>query len=105
MDFLRPEGHRWTALFDGLHTELQVAARASRTSQPSTPASAPALFGEQQLGVMGELHPLVHERYDLPEAPLLAAELDLESLLAGHPGALLRCSRCRPSRRCWKTWP
>jgi phenylalanyl-tRNA synthetase beta chain len=36
--------------------------------------------GETVLGVFGELHPLVKERYDLAAAPLLAADLDLEAL-------------------------
>jgi phenylalanyl-tRNA synthetase beta chain len=36
--------------------------------------------GETVLGVFGELHPLVKERYDLAAPPLLAADLDLEAL-------------------------
>ncbi len=43
------------------------------------------LLGEQQLGVMGELHPLVCENYDLPDYPILAAELDLDALLEVIP--------------------
>jgi phenylalanyl-tRNA synthetase beta chain len=39
------------------------------------------LVGETSMGVMGELHPLVHERYDFGEAPVLAAELDFDSIL------------------------
>jgi phenylalanyl-tRNA synthetase beta chain len=34
---------------------------------------------------MGELHPLVRERYDLPETPLIAAELDLKKILENIP--------------------
>jgi phenylalanyl-tRNA synthetase beta chain len=41
--------------------------------------------GENRIGVIGELHPLVHERYSLPDTPLVAAELDLERLLAIIP--------------------
>ena len=37
------------------------------------------------LGYMGELHPLVRERYDLPETPVVAAELDLEKILENIP--------------------
>jgi phenylalanyl-tRNA synthetase beta chain len=54
---------------------------------------------ERQIGVMGELHPLVVKNYDLPErndlfrqrndlfrqAPVLAAELDLQALLEAIP--------------------
>ncbi len=35
--------------------------------------------------MLGELHPLVRERYELPEAPLLAAEFDLDLLLEAIP--------------------
>mgnify|MGYP001823847727 CR=1 FL=1 len=40
----------------------------------------------QALGYMGELHPLVRERYDLPETPVIAAELDLAKILESIPG-------------------
>jgi phenylalanyl-tRNA synthetase beta chain len=43
------------------------------------------LLDQQPLGVMGELHPLVRERYELPPNPLLAAELNLDLLLAAAP--------------------
>jgi phenylalanyl-tRNA synthetase beta chain len=44
------------------------------------------LHGEHYLGTLGELHPLVRERYELPAgAPLLAAELDLPALQAATP--------------------
>jgi phenylalanyl-tRNA synthetase beta chain len=42
--------------------------------------SARIFLGEQDLGVIGEVHPLVRERYDLPEAPVLAADLDLQAI-------------------------
>jgi phenylalanyl-tRNA synthetase beta chain len=44
--------------------------------------------GESILGVVGEIHPLVRSQYDFPaafKAPLLAAELNLEKLLASIP--------------------
>ncbi len=43
------------------------------------------MLGERQVGVFGELHPLVHERYDLPETPLLAADLDVQAMLQHVP--------------------
>jgi phenylalanyl-tRNA synthetase beta chain len=47
------------------------------------------LCGEKQLGVFGELHPQVREHYDWPAAfsgtPLLAADLDMDTLLALVP--------------------
>ncbi|NIM95098.1 MAG: phenylalanine--tRNA ligase subunit beta [Anaerolineales bacterium] len=39
------------------------------------------VLGERTVGVFGEIHPLVHERYDFSEAPVLAAELDLDAIL------------------------
>jgi phenylalanyl-tRNA synthetase beta chain len=37
---------------------------------------------KQEIGVFGELHPLLKERLELPETPVLAAELNLEAILA-----------------------
>jgi phenylalanyl-tRNA synthetase beta chain len=42
---------------------------------------ARVLVGEKQVGVFGELHPLVKERYDLGISPVLTAEFDLDALL------------------------
>jgi phenylalanyl-tRNA synthetase beta chain len=39
-----------------------------------------------EAGTLGELHPLVAEAYELPEQPILVAELDLEALLGGIQG-------------------
>ncbi len=36
----------------------------------------------EDMGVMGELHPLVREALELPEQPICAAEFDLDTLLA-----------------------
>ncbi|WP_075072849.1 phenylalanine--tRNA ligase subunit beta [Longilinea arvoryzae] len=38
--------------------------------------------GETRLGVIGELHPLVKERYDFMAPPVMAAEFDVKALLA-----------------------
>ncbi|HSO28177.1 MAG TPA: hypothetical protein VLS48_08915, partial [Anaerolineales bacterium] len=38
--------------------------------------------GGEVLGVMGELHPLVQANYETLDAPVLAAEISLETLLA-----------------------
>jgi phenylalanyl-tRNA synthetase beta chain len=46
---------------------------------------ARVLIGERQLGVLGELHPKVCERYDLAERPVVTAELDLEMILESIP--------------------
>jgi phenylalanyl-tRNA synthetase beta chain len=36
-------------------------------------------------GILGELHPLVRQRYDLPTAPLLVADLNLQAILETIP--------------------
>jgi phenylalanyl-tRNA synthetase beta chain len=41
--------------------------------------------GEEEIGVLGEIHPAVREAFDLPDRRLAAAELDLEALLAQVP--------------------
>ncbi|MCJ7703818.1 MAG: phenylalanine--tRNA ligase subunit beta [Anaerolineales bacterium] len=46
---------------------------------------ARVLAGKTQVGVMGELHPQVTSNYDLPETPLLAADFDLQAILAAVP--------------------
>jgi phenylalanyl-tRNA synthetase beta chain len=46
---------------------------------------AQVLIGERPVGVMGELHPQVRANYSLPEAPLLAADFDLDAILKAIP--------------------
>ncbi len=41
--------------------------------------------GETTIGLFGELHPLVKEKFDLREAPVLVAEFDLEAMRAIQP--------------------
>jgi phenylalanyl-tRNA synthetase beta chain len=40
---------------------------------------------DQELGYCGEIHPLVVDNYDLPDAPILAAELDVGSISTQVP--------------------
>jgi phenylalanyl-tRNA synthetase beta chain len=51
-------------------------------SVASGEAEAPSLTGDSVVGVMGELHPLVREAFDLPAQPVCMLELDLDELLA-----------------------
>ncbi len=46
---------------------------------------ARVLAGGRQVGVIGELHPLVRENYELPEWPLLAGDFNLEAILEDVP--------------------
>jgi phenylalanyl-tRNA synthetase beta chain len=46
---------------------------------------ARVMAGDRYLGVFGELHPMVYEKYDFPPPPLLAAEFDLAALMNEIP--------------------
>jgi len=71
-------------LFAGLHIgELRFAPGEHASMHPGK--CARITVGETELGVMGELHPLVHEHYELTEAPLLAADLDLRAIRENIP--------------------
>jgi phenylalanyl-tRNA synthetase beta chain len=83
MDFYDLKGILVT-LLDGLH--IEEARYLPVEAAPFHPAKCASLMlGERELGVMGELHPLVRERYELPETPLVAAELDLQVLMDAIP--------------------
>lgn len=45
------------------------------------PRCARILLDGKEVGVMGELHPLVREAFDLPQQPILVADLALDPLL------------------------
>jgi len=46
------------------------------------------LLGQHSAGVIGELHPLVHERYEFLGNPVLAAEIDLDAIVENIPYAV-----------------
>ncbi|OGO14737.1 MAG: phenylalanine--tRNA ligase subunit beta [Chloroflexi bacterium RBG_13_68_17] len=83
MDFFDVKGVI-TGLLDDLHI---AAGRYEPVEHPSFhPGKAARLvIDDRPIGILGEVHPLVRERYDFPEVPLLAADLDLEALLASIP--------------------
>jgi phenylalanyl-tRNA synthetase beta chain len=83
MDFFDLKG-LLDALLEDLHIEgAHYEPHEHPTFHPGK--CARLLVGEQQLGVLGELHPLVRERYELSANPLIAADLDLKALLAAIP--------------------
>jgi phenylalanyl-tRNA synthetase beta chain len=47
--------------------------------------AAEVKVGDKVVGVFGELHPLVKDKYDIDDAPVVAAEFDLDSLRAVAP--------------------
>ncbi len=87
MDFYDLKG-LLAALLDGLHIpEVRYEPGEHPTFHPGK--CARVWSGDRQIGVFGELHPLVRQRYDWPtafaSAPILAADLDLDTLLALIP--------------------
>jgi phenylalanyl-tRNA synthetase beta chain len=55
--------------------EVEAAFHPGRCAQ--------VMVGDALIGIMGELHPLVCEAFDLPEQSVCALEFDLDTLLAG----------------------
>ncbi|MCC6804502.1 MAG: phenylalanine--tRNA ligase subunit beta, partial [Anaerolineae bacterium] len=71
-------------LLDGLHIGGASYQPARHTTfHPGR--SAALVIGETEIGVFGEVHPLVAERFELTDAPVLAAEFDLDLLLGFVP--------------------
>ncbi len=69
------------SLMNGLHLE-GVAYDASREIPTFHPGkSARLMVGETEIGVMGEVHPLVRQNYDFMEGAVLAAELYLDEMM------------------------
>ncbi|GJM43052.1 MAG: phenylalanine--tRNA ligase beta subunit [Ardenticatenaceae bacterium] len=74
------------ALFNELHLNISYEPLDHPTYRPGR--TARMLLGETQVGVMGELHPLVVEQFDLQlekDQPVLAADIDLDALIAHIP--------------------
>ena len=59
--------------------------------------------GEDVVGVMGELHPLVRESFDLPDQPVCALEFDMDKLLAALRAEPLGLSLgTKPQDKAWE---
>jgi phenylalanyl-tRNA synthetase beta chain len=87
MDFYDLKG-LLAGLFENLHVpDIHYEPADNPTFHPGK--CARVLSGEKHLGLFGELHPQVRVRYDWPAAfdriPVLAADLDLDALLALVP--------------------
>jgi phenylalanyl-tRNA synthetase beta chain len=72
-----------TGLLNELHVDFQIEPAEHPTFHPGK--TARILVGEHQIGVFGELHPLVHERYDFSPNPVIAADLNLDLLISLIP--------------------
>ncbi|MCX6036501.1 MAG: phenylalanine--tRNA ligase subunit beta [Chloroflexi bacterium] len=86
MDFYDLKGVL-TTLLDGLRIpEVRFEPAEHPSFHPGK--CAKVMSGERQIGVFGELHPQVRGQYDWPASfrtPVLAADLDLDTLLALIP--------------------
>ncbi len=66
-------------LMDRLHVEVAYQATQHPTFHPGR--TAVVRVGDVELGVLGEVHPVVRDRFDLPNQRVCLAELDLDALL------------------------
>jgi phenylalanyl-tRNA synthetase beta chain len=82
-DFHDLKGILYT-MFEGLHLPgMHLEPEQNPSFHPGK--CAKVLLGDQKIGVFGEIHPLVKERLEVNESPLLAADLDVEAIIANIP--------------------
>jgi len=72
-------------LLSGLHYTDVTYAPTDSVSYLHPGKAAEVRVGDKVVGVFGELHPLVKDRYEVEEAPVLAAEFDLDALRSVSP--------------------
>jgi phenylalanyl-tRNA synthetase beta chain len=72
-----------TSLMEELHIEFHVEPTNHPTFHPGK--CSRILVGEQQIGVFGVLHPLVHEHYDFSPNPVVAGDINLDLLISLIP--------------------
>ncbi|MCB8943566.1 MAG: phenylalanine--tRNA ligase subunit beta [Ardenticatenaceae bacterium] len=75
-------------LFGALHMAVSYEAATHPSYRPGR--TARVMLGDKQLGVMGELHPLVVEKFDMRlenDQPVLATELDVDTIISNIPFA------------------
>lgn len=85
MDFFDLKGVL-EALSQELHVNVAYEASENPIFRPGR--TARLMLNENQIGLMGEIHPLVVEQFDLrvdKEQPVLAADVDLDALIAQIP--------------------
>ncbi|HEX9617443.1 MAG TPA: phenylalanine--tRNA ligase subunit beta, partial [Anaerolineales bacterium] len=83
MDFYDLKGILDAGL-DGLHVgDVRYEPGVYPTFHPGK--CARIYLDDQEIGVMGEIHPLVLEKYELPDSAVLAAELDMDAIMARIP--------------------
>jgi phenylalanyl-tRNA synthetase beta chain len=83
MDFYDLKGVLQTALTGVQVGELSFEPIQNPTYHPGK--CARVILQGKEVGVFGELHPLIQEQYELPETPIIAGEFDLNLILEGMP--------------------
>jgi phenylalanyl-tRNA synthetase beta chain len=73
-----------TGLMVGLHLDFSIETALHPSFHPGK--CARLLVGDTQVGVFGELHPLVQDHYDFSPNPILVADLNLDLLFRLIPG-------------------
>jgi len=71
------------SMMEGLHTTINFKPFEHPTFHPGK--CARMMVGDKQVGVFGELHPLVHERYDFAPNPVMAADINMDLLISLVP--------------------
>ena len=84
LDFYDMKG-RLELILSGLRLSGVTYTAAESTSHLHPGKAAEIKVNGQVVGVFGELHPMVKEKYELGDAPVLVAEFDLETLRAVNP--------------------
>lgn len=82
MDFFDLKGII-TKLLDELHIDFTVEPIENASFHPGK--TARIMVKEQQVGVFGELHPQVQEKYDFSPNPVVAADINLDLLITLIP--------------------
>ena len=77
---------------EALLTPAQVSVRPAAHPALHPGRCAAILIGDQEIGVIGELHPRWRQGYELPQAPVLF-ELDLEAVLKAQVPAFAPVAR------------
>jgi len=84
MDFFDMKG-RLELLLSGLRLSDVTYAVADSVPYLHPGKTAQVVIGDKVVGVFGELHPLVKDKFDVGDAPIVAAEFDLDVLRSVSP--------------------
>jgi phenylalanyl-tRNA synthetase beta chain len=75
------------ALLESLHLEDRVSWERGQHPSFHPGRCAVVMYDDREVGLLGEVHPLVREAFDLPDRPVLLLEWDLELLLEAAAAA------------------